>query len=73
MPRWWRVRILDLRGVLLDLLPPDQRDVVLAHERSHRVRRHHVLQFVSRLELREAERRGELVEIDIGPALLSEE
>ncbi|MFH1465068.1 MAG: hypothetical protein ABIO70_11845 [Pseudomonadota bacterium] len=73
-----RLRIADrdltrLRGALLDSLPADQRGDVLEHERANRVHRHHVLQLAARVELDEAERRGELVEIDLGPSLRWEE
>ena len=73
-----RLRITDrdltrLRGALLDSLPEDQRGDVLEHERTNRVHRHHVLQLAVRVEIEEAERRGELVEIDLGPSLCWDE
>lgn len=45
----------------------------IEHERANRVHRHLVLQLAARVELEEAERRGELVEIDLGPSLIWEE
>lgn len=62
-----------LRGALLDSLPTDQRGDVIEHERANRVHRHIVLELAARVELEEAERRGELVEIDLGPSLIWEE
>ncbi|MFH1465075.1 MAG: hypothetical protein ABIO70_11885 [Pseudomonadota bacterium] len=58
-----------LRGALLDSLPRDQREDVAEHERANRVHRHHVLLLLAQIELEEAERRGELVEIDLDPSL----